>query len=100
MYKSHVLFSIALGGLVLAGCNKDENPTPQTVPASMPSSMPTTDATTMPATMPTTTTAPAAAAPAIEDGKALAANVEKKGADAVAGLTKSIPTTIPSIDSK
>jgi PBP1b-binding outer membrane lipoprotein LpoB len=99
MFKSHMLFSIALGGLVLAGCNKDENPAPvavppatapTTVPATLPS-LPSLPPVTLPATL------PGAASDAIDSGKAAAADADKKVGDVI---TKTTPATLPSVDSK
>jgi len=93
MFKSQVLFSLALGGLVLAGCNKDENPTPVAVPAATTTSttMPTTDIVVPAVTLPTSVPAPVGAA---IDG------AEKKATDIVGDAKKSLPTSLPSLDSK
>ncbi len=96
MSKSYVLFSLALGGLVLAGCNKDEKPEPVPVPpATAPSTAPTTEpAVNVPATVPTTLPATGAAADGV---KPSLASSEIKAATP-GTVAKDAPTTNPITD--
>lgn len=82
MSKSHVLFSLALGGLVLAGCSKDETPTPS--PTQTPTTVPSTPTPTPAPPAPSTSgsgsdsttkpaSAPSAAADGVKPGNAAAA---------------------------
>jgi hypothetical protein len=98
MLKSHVLFSLALGGLVLVGCSKEETPVPVTTPAAGPTSAPST---------PTTGEATPASGPATEPTSTHAAadivnpavvGLEKKGSEPLAIIEKNVPTTNPITD--
>jgi hypothetical protein len=90
MSKSYVLFSLALGGLALAGCSKEPEPTPVPVPPA------TTQSTTVPTTdivIPTTTlTVPVVPVPATGPVGDLIDKGEKKATDIVGGLQA---TTLP-----
>ena len=85
MSKSFLLFSLALGGLVIAGCNKDENPAPVTPPAATAPSAPSTAAATQ------------AASDAINKATTAATDAKDKAAAAVGDIIKSAPTTAPAV---
>ena len=92
MSKSYVLFSLALGGLVVAGCNKEETPAPAPAsPATAPSASPATEPASAPTTGPTTSAA-------LDSANAVVAGAERKAEDGVAAALKSAPTTSPITD--